>query len=281
MFILMPTCDTHARIAEISAGLLERYWPGHPPLHVPHYGTKPNIAGAVLHDCGPQERSPWLATVTRFLRTVTEDSFLLLLDDYGLCGPARMDVIASAAELMRRDESIGLIPLCWYPAARRTPEADAPGFVSLTGTPVLLQAAIWRRTWFLELSDTMDPNTSPWGFEAHATQAAKRNPRRTCAADIPEPTWLGGNLVDGFVKSAWPLPYHNLMHRGRPNLQHEPFLRSQGFSFPSYGLGDTIARLARATGVDQVAKAFEKVTGRGCGCEERRQALNRTFRYGV
>src|SRR5690348_6264575 len=99
MFILMPTCDTHAHIAEISARLLERYWPGHPPPHVLHYAIKPNTGGAILHDCGLQDRSPWLATITRFLRTRTEDLFLLLLDDYGLCRPARADVIASAVEL--------------------------------------------------------------------------------------------------------------------------------------------------------------------------------------
>jgi|SRR6185312_12757878 len=161
MYILMPTCDSHARIAEISARLLARYWPGHSPLHVLHYAVKPNIAGAVLHNWGPPDRSPWLATITRFLRARTEGLFLLLLDDYGLCGPARADLIASAAELMRRGESIGLFPLCWYPSARRVPEATAPGVVSLGGAPLLLQAAIWRRSWFLELADTMDPNTSP------------------------------------------------------------------------------------------------------------------------
>ena len=70
------------------------------------------------------------------------------------------------------------------------------------------------------------------------------------------------------------------MHRGQPNLDHEPFLWSEGLSFPSRGLGDTIARIAHATGVDQIAHAFERVTGRECGCERRRQALNEVVPYG-
>jgi hypothetical protein len=40
-------------------------------------------------------------------------------------------------------------------------------------------------------------------------------------------------------------------------------------------LGDAIADVTRATGLDRVAHAYEQVTGRSCGCEERRQTLNR------
>jgi hypothetical protein len=40
------------------------------------------------------------------------------------------------------------------------------------------------------------------------------------------------------------------------------------------GLGDAIADLAHLTGLDRVAKAYEKITGKSCGCEQRRQTLN-------
>jgi len=45
----------------------------------------------------------------------------------------------------------------------------------------------------------------------------------------------------------------------------------------SKGLGDTIAKITKATGIDKVAK---KVLGDDCGCEERKQALNKMFPYG-
>ena len=44
----------------------------------------------------------------------------------------------------------------------------------------------------------------------------------------------------------------------------------------SKGLGDTIAKITKATGIDKVAK---KVLGDDCGCEERKQALNKMFPY--
>ena len=289
MFLLMPTCDTHARAAEISAALLGRYWPGHPPLHVMHYRVAPRIDGAHLHDCGPQEQSPWLATLCTFLRGRTEELFLLLLDDYATCAPARGDIIDAAAQLLRVDPTVGIFALSWYPARLRTirasyspalsPQHSALSFVTLTGAPILLQAAIWRRDWFLKLADRIDARASPWGFEAAATHIAKQIPREICAADIPEPAYVGGDLVDAFDKTDWPLPYHNLMHRGRPQLQYEPFLHREGFSFPSRGLGDTLAKLARATGAARVAEALASATGRDCGCNRRREALNQRVPY--
>ena len=44
----------------------------------------------------------------------------------------------------------------------------------------------------------------------------------------------------------------------------------------SKGLGDTIAKITKATGIDKVAK---KVLGDDCGCEERKEALNKMFPY--
>lgn len=40
------------------------------------------------------------------------------------------------------------------------------------------------------------------------------------------------------------------------------------------GLGDHVADLTRATGLDSLAHAYTHVTGRDCGCDGRRRALN-------
>lgn len=278
--VLIPTCDTHARVCEISAALLDRYWPDHPPVHVLHDAVRPRIAKAELHHMGGQNESPWLGTVTRFLRGRTEDVFLLLLDDYGLCAPPRREVVASATQLLHSDRRVGFFPLCWYPASSRQPRAGRPRIVTLGRCPILLQAALWRRDWFLELDAGMSGATSPWGFESAATETVRRLQMEVCAADLPDPTYLGGHLLDAFDKRDWPLPYHNLMHAGNPETRHDEFLRTEGFHVPSRGLGDTVAKVARATGADRVAGAIERITGKGCGCERRRQTLNETVRYG-
>ncbi len=40
------------------------------------------------------------------------------------------------------------------------------------------------------------------------------------------------------------------------------------------GLGDTVADLTHLAGVDRLAKAYEQVTGKPCGCDERQGKLN-------
>jgi len=42
------------------------------------------------------------------------------------------------------------------------------------------------------------------------------------------------------------------------------------------GLGDSIEKVLKATGIDKVAK---KVLGDDCGCEERKKKLNKLFPY--
>jgi len=44
----------------------------------------------------------------------------------------------------------------------------------------------------------------------------------------------------------------------------------------SKGVGDTIAKITKATGVDKLVHA---IVGDDCGCEQRRQTLNRLFPY--
>jgi len=48
----------------------------------------------------------------------------------------------------------------------------------------------------------------------------------------------------------------------------------------SRGLGDTIAKITKATGVEQVVKAVTQAVGiEDCGCDARKDALNRVFPY--
>jgi hypothetical protein len=43
------------------------------------------------------------------------------------------------------------------------------------------------------------------------------------------------------------------------------------------GLGDTVADLTRLTGVDQLARVYEQLTSRPCGCDQRRDLLNQLY----
>jgi|TARA_R110000803_G_scaffold53139_1_gene109058 hypothetical protein len=47
----------------------------------------------------------------------------------------------------------------------------------------------------------------------------------------------------------------------------------------SKGLGDSIEKFTKVTGIKKVVDTVSKVTGKDCGCSERKDALNREFPY--
>ena len=47
-----------------------------------------------------------------------------------------------------------------------------------------------------------------------------------------------------------------------------------GLKAGASGLGDVVADVTYVTGVDRLAKLYEELTGKPCGCDERRQKLN-------
>lgn len=47
----------------------------------------------------------------------------------------------------------------------------------------------------------------------------------------------------------------------------------------SKGLGDTIEKITKVTGVKAVVESVSKAVGKDCGCSKRRDTLNRAFPY--
>jgi hypothetical protein len=47
----------------------------------------------------------------------------------------------------------------------------------------------------------------------------------------------------------------------------------------SKGFGDTVAKVTRLTGIKSVVDTISKKTGKDCGCNKRRDTLNRIIPY--
>ena len=47
----------------------------------------------------------------------------------------------------------------------------------------------------------------------------------------------------------------------------------------SKGLGDSIEKFTKATGIKKVVDTISKKTGKDCGCNKRKNTLNRLFPY--
>ena len=47
----------------------------------------------------------------------------------------------------------------------------------------------------------------------------------------------------------------------------------------SKGFGDTVEKFTKATGIKKVVDKVSEITGIDCGCDARKQALNKKFPY--
>ena len=47
----------------------------------------------------------------------------------------------------------------------------------------------------------------------------------------------------------------------------------------SRGFGDTVAKFTKATGIKSAVDKVSQMTGKPCGCDVRRDTLNRIFPY--
>jgi hypothetical protein len=47
----------------------------------------------------------------------------------------------------------------------------------------------------------------------------------------------------------------------------------------SKGLGDTVEKFTKATGLKKMVEIASSITGKDCGCEERKGWLNQSFPY--
>ena len=47
----------------------------------------------------------------------------------------------------------------------------------------------------------------------------------------------------------------------------------------SKGLGDSIEKFTKATGIKKVVDTISKKTGKDCGCNKRKDILNKSFSY--
>lgn len=70
------------------------------------------------------------------------------------------------------------------------------------------------------------------------------------------------------------MPKKSLKNKQTRTIEHTESPETQ--ERPSLGLGDTIQTITQATGIDKLVKF---IAGEDCGCEERKEKLNKLFRY--
>ena len=70
------------------------------------------------------------------------------------------------------------------------------------------------------------------------------------------------------------MPKKSLKNKQKTIIEHIESPETQ--ERPSLGLGDTIQTITQATGIDKLVKF---IAGEDCGCDQRKEKLNKLFRY--
>ena len=83
------------------------------------------------------------------------------------------------------------------------------------------------------------------------------------------------NPIEGEVTNAKPLEKGFFETNGDKFFMGDPDIPSE-----SRGLGDTVAKITKATGIKKVTDAVFGALNKDCGCKERQSKLNKLFPYG-
>lgn len=232
--IAIPTSNRYANIAQVSLELLDRYWPDHPPIDIIHHEScVPSTKASRQYYAGPQAITSWCDAFEKYLSAVNENEYvLILLDDYALCGQVDANRISQAVRVLDDDAAVAAFYLTWMclPSSSVYEKCEDVLVYPDWEYTVHLQAGIWRRSSLLRLLRQL-PGASCESFETTGSAIQNKSKQRERFLSFKLPTPSEPSLfLDTTEKTFWPIPYHNLVHRGTPDPRHFEFLANEGFA---------------------------------------------------
>lgn len=208
--LLITTYPPYAHLLDETAPAIERHWPGHPPL-VFGWSETHSLPARMLED----------------LRDVGAEFVVVMHEDLRLCAPVKQDLFDLCLRTMCADASLISCSLTWEPCSVwhfDFPKTSyAPQFQLLPAAwdyTINFQARIWRRKLLMEILERVPEGTTNSDLEPLATHIFREllPRRRAITFRFPDPPVLSPvyypTFVDGTDKSAWIVPYDNLIHAG-------------------------------------------------------------------
>jgi len=166
--ILLGTCDSFLRIAEVSVGLLDMFWPYHPPILA---ACERKVLSAASQSVCYWTNNPkdWTKRMLVACQHIQTRYVLMWLDDYLLIEPPNQDLLAAAWAAHENDGNIGRIDFnqCLPDGSEAYDRDDRflkhPKWLWCMNT----QAALWKRESLLRVLKAL-PGNDIWRFELAA-----------------------------------------------------------------------------------------------------------------
>ena len=186
--VFVITCDKYLWALKGFIHQFQKYWSSLQPVVVagytaPDFDLPPNFT---FHSISATEypKGRWSTGLIEFLRSVNDDHFVLLLEDYWLCRGVNHQAVCTLHDLCRMQREILRLDLTddrqYNGEARDFDYMPYYGYNDIVWTPpkspyqMSLQAAIWNRRLLLEV---LHPRESAWQVEiaGTATNVRKRD----------------------------------------------------------------------------------------------------------
>lgn len=179
MHVYVTTSDWYNPLIPAFAYLFNRHWSPVQRVTVLGYTPPPEAGrlpanfsfvslGDPCEEASAWSRNPqWTDSLLPFFEALREDRFILFQIDYFLDRPVRHDLVALLARRFDRDGAAKAdltLERMYFPHEPWAEEDGVKLIASRQDAPYRssLQAAIWRRDYFLEL---LVPGRTPWQFE--------------------------------------------------------------------------------------------------------------------
>lgn len=141
------------------------------PVTVIHYEVAPPTLPENFEcvQIGAQDSFSWSGGVRAYLRSISDEFVIFMLEDYWLIEDLRHEHIAFALDYMKTHPEVHKVDLASDRQGHRHSDYDENFIRSANDENCLtsVMAAIWRRDFFLECLGEIDE--TPWAFETAGT----------------------------------------------------------------------------------------------------------------
>jgi len=198
--IAMITCAAYSDAWPAFFGLLEKFWPDHPPVDLLTDETAPGVPVGINVEAAWKGAS-WCDVLSNYV-TFADEPFLLMQEDFLISAPVRYQLIDDALLTLETAPLTGAVRVYPCPGAE-TAFGDSPR-IGIAGDSyrISCQATIWKPKFLRELLPAIGQGTASH-FEFHGSRWATAL-RKTVMAWMRESTpWPIEYICSSISRGKW------------------------------------------------------------------------------
>ena len=99
--IVVPTCNKYSHLLKGISYCFNKFWTSNHDVDVLYFDNIPNdlpVNFKLKHIGSQNNEKSWSDTISNYLKSIKENYFLMILDDYFLTGPIKIGILERLCE---------------------------------------------------------------------------------------------------------------------------------------------------------------------------------------